>query len=263
MAFPYKCVLVTGATSGIGLALTERIISQSSFVIATGRRKERLDELFERFGADKIAVEEFDVSAIDKLEAWVAHLTEKFPKLDAILLNAGFQHHPVFLDPSSLSLPTIEEELRTNYLSPLQTTLLFLSHLQNLSRSQPAAIILVTSGLALVPALTVPTYSATKAALHSFAWTLRATLAEDFPNLKVQEIIPPAVKTELHIKQGAPEIGMPLDTFADQTWSGMISGQDELTVGMVAERFARVEDERKKEFANLCAIMKPPRPTAK
>jgi NADP-dependent 3-hydroxy acid dehydrogenase YdfG len=70
MSFPYKCVLVTGATSGIGLALAEKIINDGSFVIAVGRRQDRLDQLVERFGKDKIAAECFDIGQVDKLEQW-------------------------------------------------------------------------------------------------------------------------------------------------------------------------------------------------
>jgi NADP-dependent 3-hydroxy acid dehydrogenase YdfG len=70
MPFPYKTVLVTGATSGIGRALAERMINSGIFVIAVGRRKERLDELVQQHGSDKVAAEVFDVSEIDKMEEW-------------------------------------------------------------------------------------------------------------------------------------------------------------------------------------------------
>lgn len=72
MPFPYKCVLVTGATSGIGLALTKRIVEHGAFVIAVGRRQERLDQLLKEYDSDKIAIEQFDVGEISKLGAWVA-----------------------------------------------------------------------------------------------------------------------------------------------------------------------------------------------
>jgi NADP-dependent 3-hydroxy acid dehydrogenase YdfG len=70
MTFPYKCVLVTGATSGIGLALAEKIIAHGSFVIAVGRRQDRLDELVRKHGEDKVAAECFDVGQIEKLPEW-------------------------------------------------------------------------------------------------------------------------------------------------------------------------------------------------
>lgn len=70
--FPYKCILVTGATSGIGRALAERFINNGAFVIAVGRRQERLDELAKSFGPDKIATESFDVTNVTELPAWIS-----------------------------------------------------------------------------------------------------------------------------------------------------------------------------------------------
>ena len=72
MAFPYKCVLITGATSGIGLALARKIIDHGAFVIAVGRRQERLDELLDEYGPEKVAIQQFDVGEISKLEGWIA-----------------------------------------------------------------------------------------------------------------------------------------------------------------------------------------------
>jgi len=70
MPFPYKTVLVTGATSGIGRALAGRMIDAGIFVIAVGRNKSRLDELVAQYGSKKVAVENFDVSDLDALSEW-------------------------------------------------------------------------------------------------------------------------------------------------------------------------------------------------
>lgn len=69
MPFPYKTVLITGATAGIGRAWTERMVENGVFVVAVGRRRDRLDELAARFG-DKIGVEEHDVADLDELASW-------------------------------------------------------------------------------------------------------------------------------------------------------------------------------------------------
>lgn len=70
MPFPYKTVLITGATAGIGQALAERMIEHGVFVIAVGRRRERLEALLAKHGADKIAIEVFDVANVEAIPAW-------------------------------------------------------------------------------------------------------------------------------------------------------------------------------------------------
>jgi NADP-dependent 3-hydroxy acid dehydrogenase YdfG len=71
MPFPYNTVLITGVTSGIGEALAERMIKAGIFVIGVGRRRDRLDALVAKHGAEKMAAEEFDVSNIDAIPGWV------------------------------------------------------------------------------------------------------------------------------------------------------------------------------------------------
>lgn len=70
MPFPYKTVLITGATSGIGQALAERMIAAGIFVIAVGRRRDRLDTMVAQYGADKVAAEVYDVSDLNGMEEW-------------------------------------------------------------------------------------------------------------------------------------------------------------------------------------------------
>ena len=70
MPFPYKNVLITGATSGIGQALAELMIEAGIFVIAVGRRQDRLDALVAKHGSDKIAAEAFDVGDLEAIPEW-------------------------------------------------------------------------------------------------------------------------------------------------------------------------------------------------
>ena len=71
----------------------------------------------------------------------------------------------------------------------------------------------MTSGLAFVPLVIAPTYSATKAAIHSYTISLRAVLKG---KVEVIELAPPAVRTDLTPGQAANERFMPLEDFADQ-----------------------------------------------
>lgn len=70
MAFSYKSVLMVGCTSGIGLALAERMIENGIFVIGVGRRKDRLDAFVAKHGSDKVASSQFDITNLVGIKAW-------------------------------------------------------------------------------------------------------------------------------------------------------------------------------------------------
>ncbi|KAK1675235.1 short chain dehydrogenase [Colletotrichum godetiae] len=272
MPFPSKTTLVTGATSGIGLALAERLIANGTYVIAVGRRKDRLDALVSAHGADKVAAEPFDIADLEALPAWVEKITSNHPTLDTILLNAGIQRSIDFASPSSISLPAVSAELTTNYLAPIHLITHFLPHLQSLNssttttRTTPttASIILISSGLALVPIPRCPNYCATKSALHSLAWSLRAQLqsSPSSSHIRVVEVVPPAVQTELHCQQpdlvaaGQANFGMPLDEFTDETWAALEKGEDDEIIVGPAKNFAHVDRDRKKMFDKLAESFK-------
>ncbi|GAB1315239.1 Short-chain dehydrogenase/oxidoreductase [Madurella fahalii] len=269
MPFPYKTVLITGATSGIGLALAERMIASGIFVIAVGRRKERLDALVAKHGADKVAGEAFDVTDLDAIGDWAKKITTAYPTLDALVLNAGFQRTISFTSPTTSAipvLPTVTSELITNYLSPLHTLSHFLPHLIALG-PKPAAIILVTSGLAVHPMPRCANYSASKAALHSLAWSLRCQLSgPDSPathHVRVIELMPPAVQTELHPQQedlarlGQDKLGIPLDQYADETWADLLRGDaDEVVHSVHREKLLRAEAERKELWDGFVSALR-------
>lgn len=71
MSFPYKTVLVIGATSGIGLALAEKMIENGSYVIAVGRRQELLDSFVNKHGKDKASAFKFDITNLDGIPSFV------------------------------------------------------------------------------------------------------------------------------------------------------------------------------------------------
>lgn len=99
-----------------------------------------------------------------------------------------------------------------------------------------------------------PNYCASKAALHHFILVLREQLKGGPGNVKVIEIFPPAVQTELHDAKHQPDIkhggaiGMPLKDFTEETWSGLDAGKDQIAVGMSAHAFNGWEQERQKGF---------------
>jgi short-subunit dehydrogenase involved in D-alanine esterification of teichoic acids len=107
-------------------------------------------------------------------------------------------------------------------------------------------------------------YCAIKSALHSICWTLRTQLGEDEASghIRVVEIIPPAVQTELHLQQpdlvekGLGNIGITIEEFMDDAWSGLTTGKEEIMVGPIKERFGQVEEGRKAAYQHLLEVIR-------
>lgn len=222
-------VLITGGSSGIGLALAERFLTAGNTVIVCGRRKENLQEAKKRlpdlhFRVCDISVESERV----ELCKWV---TSEFPELNVLVNNAGIQRR-VDLLKAGEDWGNHREEIVSNFEAPLHLTMLFM---EQLTKQPQAAIINVSSGLSVTPGAWVPIYSATKAALHSFTVSLRIQLAET--NVEVIEILPPAVNTDLG-GVGLHTFGAPLQDFADSVFGDLESGKQEIGYGGTEERLA-------------------------
>jgi uncharacterized oxidoreductase len=115
----------------------------------------------------------------------------EFPQLNVLVNNAGIQRRvPCLADEDDWE--RTHQEIAINFEAPLHLSALFIPHLRKQKR---AAIMNVTSGLGFAPIASAPIYSATKAALHSFTLSLRHQLLET--PIRVAEIIPPAVNTDL------------------------------------------------------------------
>ncbi|KAE9973843.1 hypothetical protein BLS_003393 [Venturia inaequalis] len=258
MQFQYNKVLLIGATSGIGYALAERMLTTGTKVIIAGRRKERLDELVSKHGEDKAFPSVFDISELSKIPAWASSITKEHPDLDCVVLNSGIQRAYNFAKPETVNLEQINEEMTTNYLSFVHLTTAFLPHMQ--AQKAHTSLIYVSSGLALVPYPRALNYSATKAALHHFLLSLRIQLKSGPGNVKIIEIFPPAVQTELHNTKHQPDIpndagakfGMPLDEFIDETWKGLQTGDEHIFVGDLPKHAGQgFEAERQKIFMKI------------
>jgi NADP-dependent 3-hydroxy acid dehydrogenase YdfG len=72
MEFPYKHVLLIGATAGIGAAMADRLIQAGAKVTAVGRRKDRLDDFVSRHGGTKARAVPFDIGDLTKIPQFAA-----------------------------------------------------------------------------------------------------------------------------------------------------------------------------------------------
>ncbi|KIW98731.1 uncharacterized protein Z519_00394 [Cladophialophora bantiana CBS 173.52] len=257
MPFPYKKVVVIGATSGIGEALAKRLVEDGSSVVAVGRRKENLEALVQQYGYEKVQAVPFDITDLESIPNFATNITDAHPDVDCIILNSGIQRKSDFRNPGSIDVDVLNLEFTTNYLSQLALTKAFLPFLQK--RDAESALIFVTSQLALVPMPICANYCASKAGLHQFILCLRQQL-KGF-KIKVVELIPPAVQTELHDEKHQPHIkngksiGMPLDEFTEKAYAGLASGREQVPIGTAERAFDALEPTRQEMFTQLMKAM--------
>lgn len=132
---------------------------------------------------------ELDVDDPVKINAFARQIVEEFPSLNIVVDNAGVM---IAEDVRSGDITKAEATISTNLLAPMRVTATLLPHLLG---QQSAAVFFVSSGLASVPLSAFPSYCASKAAIHSYAESLRHQLRTS--SVKVVELVPPLVQTEL------------------------------------------------------------------
>lgn len=199
-------ILVTGGGSGIGRALARRWHDVGNKVIVAGRRQDALDEtIASRDGMFGYVLDIDDPRAI---EEFASTIINRHSELNLLVNNAGVMRYEDVAQRRDLA--DAEDTITTNLLGPIRLTNALVDHLSNQSG---AAIINVTSGLAFVPLPKAATYSATKAAMHSYTQALREQLRG---KIEVIELAPPAVQTDLTPGQAARAGYQPLEEFADE-----------------------------------------------
>ena len=183
-------VLITGGATGIGLAMAQAFLKAGSEVIICGRREGRLLEARKRH--PKLHTRTCDVANESDCTALAEWVSTSFNNLNIVVNNAGVQRDIDFTRGIG-AFKAGESEIKINLEAPILLSGLFVPQLTG--KNNPA-IINVSSGLGFVPAARMPVYSATKAALHAFSMALRHQLSKI--GIKVFEIVPPAVDTELN-----------------------------------------------------------------
>ena len=199
-------ILVSGGGSGIGLALAQRWHDAGNTVIITGRNAAKLESAVA--GRTNMHAAPLDVTEPGAIKAFAAAIVAKFPALNVLVNNAGIMGYEDATAARDLS--AAEDTVVTNLLGPIRLIDALVDHL---AAQADSAIVNVTSGLAFVPFPKAPTYSATKAAMHSYSVALRIQLEG---KVEVIELAPPAVRTDLTPGQSTREGYMPLDAFADE-----------------------------------------------
>lgn len=199
-------ILVTGGGSGIGLALAEEFSKLGNKVIVAARSARKLEVAAQK-GLEQLPV---NMSARESIESLARTVVARFPALNVVIHNAGVMKNENLqtTNTSDIALETIA----TNLVGPMLLTTALLPHLL---RQPDATIMMVSSGLGFVPLAMTPTYSATKAAIHSYTQSLRYQLRGT--PVGVIELVPPYVQTELMgSRQLHDSAAMPLSQFISE-----------------------------------------------
>jgi uncharacterized oxidoreductase len=188
-----RTVLIAGATSGIGLELARRFASAGSTVIVGGRRTDLLGKI----AAEGFATVQIDVTDQASIDRARDTLLASHPGLDTIVTMSGIGIPEDLRDPAHFSATV--QTIDTNLLGTIRVIDAFTPHL--IGRGA-GTIITVTSGIGFLPFPVMPTYAASKAAVHAYSEALRAQL--DGTGIDVAELIPPAVAVTPEAKQRNP-----------------------------------------------------------
>ncbi len=197
-------ILITGGGTGIGRGLAEALHALGNKVIISGRRQARLDETVA--ASPGIEAVLLDIDSASAIADFGRTVVARYPELNVVIQNAGIMIEEKLKEASTANA---EAMITTNVLGPIRLTAALLPHL---IKQPKATIMTVTSGLAYTPLALNPTYSATKAAIHSYTQSLRYQLADTA--VEVVELVPPYVRTELQgARQANDPTAMPLDEF--------------------------------------------------
>jgi len=219
-------ILITGGTSGIGLAFTEEFLKLGNKVIICGRRTDRLDALKAKHpGLITITCNVADAKQREELYNTTI---KEHPDTNVLVNNAGIQLVVDLTQP--VNLDKTKEEIEINLVAPVHLSSLFAKHLASKNNS---ALINISSGLAFAPLSFMPVYCATKAAIHSFTMSLRHQWKNT--SVKVFEIIPSSTDTELGHERRTDKSqthgGMPISEFITEAMEAITNDLLEAPIG--------------------------------
>ena len=229
-------IFIPGATSGIGLELALALQAKGNEVVIGGRRTDLLEQITAAHpGIHAVRIDTTDPESIEKTAAQVI---AEHPELNVLITMAGIMHAEDWTKPAGF-LASAEQTVTTNLLGPIRLIAAFVEHL----RSRPdATIMTVSSGLAFTPLRITPSYNATKAAIHMLSETLRLQLAGT--TVKVTELEPPSVATDLMPGQRESSFAMPLAEFVDEVIALIETQPDAKEIQVERVKFLRYGEAR-------------------
>lgn len=214
-----KSVLLTGGSAGIGRELARQLKAKGAKVAITGRDKDRLKAMADE-GYEAI---EANLSSPAGVDALIADLGNR--EIDILINNAGQGVDHDFREEAP-DADAADGCIYANLNAPLR---LIAALVPRLRQRPEAAIVNVTSGLAISPRAGGPVYCATKAGLRSYTMALREQLKGT--KIHVIEALPPVVDTQMTAGRGGNK--MSPEDCAGQIMAAIEGNKAEANVGMV------------------------------
>lgn len=217
--------LVTGGGSGVGLELARQLVGAGSEVLIVGRDEERLDAAAAKIpGLRTFAA---DLARAEDLPRIIDAAVTQLGGLSLLVNNAGIQlNYHLTTRPAPEVLTDVDLELDIDLIAPIKLTALALPHLTN---AQHAAVVNITSGLAISPKRSAAVYGAAKAGLRTFTKGLRYQLAVDAPTISAVDVVLPLVDTPMTAGRGAGKISA--EQAAREILAGLRADRSEIHVG--------------------------------
>lgn len=184
-------ILITGGTSGFGFEFASKLIALGNTVIITGRNAQKLQETKQKLPT--VHTIQSDVSKAEDIISLYEQVTREFPDLNILINNAG-EMRKLSLQQKH-DLYDISREIEINLMGSIRMVQQFLPHLK---KKNEAAILNVTSGIALMTFPLSPVYSASKSGLRAYTQALRVQLKNT--RIKVFELVAPGSTTPLNDK---------------------------------------------------------------
>lgn len=227
----FECAVITGGAGGLGYAMAEYFQSQGKKVILVGRTEEKLVAASKRLKNAPYYV--LDTGDTEAIPAFTKKVLSEHPEVDCLINNAGVQRP---LDVQNLALDKVDNEISINIRGPVHLATAFLDHLKT---KTVGVIINVSSVLGFVPySIINPIYNGTKAFVHFWSEAQRVQLKNT--NVRVIEVVPPSVGTDLHRERENPDDNkkekgavnsLTVEEFMDDLKKGLKADQDVISAG--------------------------------
>lgn len=227
-------------------------ISQGKKVIICGRTESKLQDAAKEMQNTHYYV--LDTGDISAIPAFIKKVTTDHPDLDCIVNNAGVQRP---LDVNEMSaeefLQKADNEVGININGPMHLAVGLLPHFKS---KQGAVIMNVSSVLGYIPTSVInPVYNGTKAWVHFWIMNLRTQLKDS--NIKVVEIAPPSVGTDLHRERKDPDDNKPhknstalsVEQFMEEIIQGWKADKDVVSAGPGQKLVARWHNEFASDYS--------------